>query len=275
MSIHPLNPITDDNVTAFERDGAVCLRGMFAQSWLDLLAEGVEQALVTSGPYSRQQTQDGEPGRYFSDYGASHRVAELNRFALESPAAEVAARLIRSQRANFFFDGVWVKEPGTAKRSAWHQDQPYYCVDGQQICIVWLPIDPVPEDVCLQCVRGSHHWNRMYSPVRFKDLGDYGRPDASAYEPMPDIDADPQRYEIMKWAMNPGDCIVFQGMMVHGAPGNLGQPNRRRAVSTTWMGDDTTYVERPGEMEPDFEGHGLKPGDPMEATLFPRVWPRT
>ena len=274
MDPRPLREVTAADIETFESDGAVCLRRMFDRAWLDLLVPGIERAMATSGPYSRRQTLEGEPGLYFSDYGASHRVAELRRFALESPAAELAARLMRSERANFFFDAVWVKEPGTVKRSAWHQDQPYYCVDGRQICILWLPIDPVSQWVSLQCVRGSHSWGRMFAPVRFSDGGGYGRPDVGAYEAMPDIDAEPQAHEILTWALEPGDCIVFHGMTIHGAPGNHCEVTRRRAVSTTWVGDDTTYIERPGEMEPQFEGHGLRPGDPMESALFPRVWPR-
>ena len=44
-----------------------------------------------------------------------------------------------------FNEALWIKEPGTAKRTAWHQDQPYFCVDGAQMCSIWLPVDPVDE----------------------------------------------------------------------------------------------------------------------------------
>jgi ectoine hydroxylase-related dioxygenase (phytanoyl-CoA dioxygenase family) len=92
---------------------------------------------------------------------------------------------------------------------------------------------------------------------------------------MPDIEGDRKSYDILSWDLQPGDCIVFHALTVHGAPGNPSQQRGRRALSTFWMGDDATYAKRPGMVRPAFHGHGLKPGAPMECDYFPRVWPRT
>ena len=70
-----------------------------------------------------------------------------------------------------------------------------------------------------------------------------------------------------------GDVIVFNGSTVHGAPGNSSALSRR-AISTIWMGDDTKYGERPNLGRPHFHGIDLNPGDAMDNTYFPRVWPR-
>ena len=91
---------------------------------------------------------------------------------------------------------------------------------------------------------------------------------------MPDIQADRGAYDIVAFDMEPADCIVFHGLTVHGAPGNTSLERRRRALSTIWLGDDTTFAARPGPVRPLFEGHGLAPGDPSDCEYFPRVWPR-
>ena len=275
MHANPLTRISAEDIKTFERDGAVCLRGMFGQEWLDFLGGAIEEAMAGSGPYTKTQSQAGDPGFYFSDYWASKRVERLAYFALNSPAAEISANLLRSKRANFFFDAVWVKEPQTVQRSGWHQDQPYYCVNGRQICIVWLPIDPVGREVSLQCVRASHQSGTMYDPIFFKaDAGGYGRDESSAYPAMPDIDTQAREQDILKWELTPGDCIVFHGLTIHGAPGNPSSERRRRAVSTTWLGDDTTFIERSGLMEPHLPNSGLVDGDSLDCAHFPKVWPR-
>ena len=46
---------------------------------------------------------------------------------------------------NFFYDFMFVKEPGTREVTRWHQDEPYWAVKGEQVCSVWLPLDPVPK----------------------------------------------------------------------------------------------------------------------------------
>ena len=39
-----------------------------------------------------------------------------------------------------------VKEPGTAASTSWHHDQSYYPVDGDDVCSLWIPVDPVSEE---------------------------------------------------------------------------------------------------------------------------------
>jgi ectoine hydroxylase-related dioxygenase (phytanoyl-CoA dioxygenase family) len=63
----------------------------------------------------------------------------------KSAAAEVAARLMGSERVQMFHDHVLVKEPGTSKPTPWHQDGPYYFVEGTQTVSFWSPLDPVKE----------------------------------------------------------------------------------------------------------------------------------
>ena len=133
MAAHPLRLPTDEECERFRIDGAVALKGVYQEDWVDLLRQGVERAMQTKGPYTRRIQDEGDPA-FFTDYVASDRVPELRRFALEGPAAELSATLMKSRRANFLFDGIFVKEPGATKKSTWHQDQPYYCVAGRPDC---------------------------------------------------------------------------------------------------------------------------------------------
>ena len=42
----------------------------------------------------------------------------------------------------------------------WHQDQPYYCVDGADTVSLWIPLDVVPRERTLEFVGGSHSWGK-------------------------------------------------------------------------------------------------------------------
>jgi len=265
--------ITEQEIQTYERDGAVRLAGVFERRWIELLAQGVERDIRAPGPLHTIQQTAADPGFFLTDFCLSQRIEELRRFCTESPVGEIAARVMRSKRVNFFYDGIWVKERGTPKRTRWHQDQPYYPVDGDQMCVVWVPLDPVTKDVCLELVRGSHRWGKWFKP----ELTRAGRdlyPDDGSFERMPDIQANRAEYDILSWDMAPGDCLVFHGMTVHGAAGNPSRAHRRRAVTSVWLGDDAVFASRPGAVRPNFEGHGLAPGDSMDCAYFPRVWPR-
>jgi ectoine hydroxylase-related dioxygenase (phytanoyl-CoA dioxygenase family) len=266
--------ITEATICAFEQDGAILLRQVYGEKWIRLIEAGIERDLEDPGPYGRVQSGPDDPGRFFTDYYMWRRIPELRRFALEGPGGAIAARLTRSWQINYFYDGLFVKEGGTAKPTLWHQDQPYYNVDGTRLVIMWIPVDPVPRETSLQLVRGSHRWGRWFVPKFVKDDRTLAGAD-NRYEPVPDIDGERDRYDIISWDVEPGDCIAFHPMMLHGAPGNDRLTQRRRAISTTWLGDDAVYGERQAEVEPRIEGHRFTPGDRLTVeSVFPRVWPR-
>lgn len=105
--------VTERDVETYERDGVVCLRGVFDQHWIDLLGEGVEKDIRAPGPLHTLQQTGADPGFFLTDFCMAQRIPEFREFLVDSPAAEIAARIMRSQRINFFYDAIWVKEQGT------------------------------------------------------------------------------------------------------------------------------------------------------------------
>jgi ectoine hydroxylase-related dioxygenase (phytanoyl-CoA dioxygenase family) len=271
MNRDPLNSVADADVDRYEEDGVVCLKGMFDPGWIDLLELAVDEAMRHRGRFGESYTKPGNPGLFFGDLDMWQRLDRFKRFVFESPAAAIAARIMRASRVNFFYDQLLVKEPGTIERTPWHQDQPYWAVSGRQVCSIWLPLDPVAKENGVEYVRGSHRWQRTFLPYHFTDGSPYRE---RALERMPDIEADRAGYDIVRFDMEPGDCLVFQAMIVHGAPGNAALDRRRRALATRWTGDDARYCVHSGEVAIPTSDPGLKHGDSMDCALFPRVWPR-
>ena len=269
MQTKPLNPITDQDRALYERDGVVYLKQMFDTDWLDFLDEAVEDAMAHPGPYAEEYADEDGSGRFFGDLELVERRSDFRRFAMASPVAEIAGRIMDASKANFFYDQLLVKEPGTAERTPWHQDQPYWAVSGRQVCSVWLPLDPVEQQVGVEYVCGSHRWE-AYSPYHFMDGSPY---EGTGLPSLPDIEADRDQHHIASFAMAPGDCLVFQAMIVHGAPGNRSR-YRRRALATRWAGDDARYDVRAGEVSIPTADPGLQHGDVLDSERFPVVWRR-
>ncbi len=264
--------ISDADVAAFRRDGAVCLRGLFEPEWIAALADAVERDKAAPGPMVRHNTPAGNPGEFFVDFQLWRRFDTCRRFVFESPAARIAARMLGAGRITFYHDHLLVKEPGTAERTPWHHDQPYYPIDGEMVGSIWLPLDPVPEETCVEYVAGSHRWGRWFAPMFFNQDNTALAALDARWEPVPDIDADRGAYELLRWSLEPGDCIFFHALTLHGAPGNVSSDRRRRAYATRWLGEDARYADRPGQISPPITGHGLKPGDAMDCEMFPPVW---
>ena len=127
--MHPL--ITQDHVDTFQRDGVVVIKGLFADH-VDTLRAGIERNMNEPGPYAAENLKEGEGGRFFDDYCNWTRIPEFETVIKGSDVAQVAAKLMGSTRVQMFHDHVLVKEPGTSKPTPWHQDGPYYFVQGRQ-----------------------------------------------------------------------------------------------------------------------------------------------
>ena len=155
-----------EDIARFGEDGAIVLRGVFA-GWVEPLRRGVAELMADPSPRERSYTPADGTARFFQDLVNWQRIGPFREFVFNSPAGEIAARLMCSKTARFFHDHVLVKEPGTSIVTPWHQDQPYYCTDGRQSVSFWVPLDPVAEEVSLECVAGSHLWGVDHKPKRF------------------------------------------------------------------------------------------------------------
>jgi ectoine hydroxylase-related dioxygenase (phytanoyl-CoA dioxygenase family) len=266
-----LDTITRADAETYARDGVVVVRGAF-RDWMDVLRAGVERDLAEPGPGVRIYGGDEDgTGRFFGDYCNWQRIPEFRRFAFESPAAEIAAALLRSRTVRLFHEHVLVKEPGNDVPTPWHQDGPYYCVGGQQTISLWIPLDPVSRETTLEFVPGSHRWGSEFRPERFNRTALVEGDDREA---VPDVDARREELGVVGYALEPGDAVGFNYMTLHGAPANTSRSLRRRAFSLRLMGDDVRFVEREGTTSPPFPGVRLRTGDALDVPEFPLLWPR-
>lgn len=258
---HPL--VSQQMIDTYQADGVVLVKGLFADH-VDQLRDGVAVNMADPGPYASENKKAGETGRFFDDYCNWTRIPQFRDVIETSPAAEVAADSMQSRRVQMFHDHVLVKEPGTSMATPWHQDGPYYFVEGQQTISFWSPLDPVRQ-ATLRCVAGSHRWEKEVLPTRWVSEDGFF-PDEGQYIPVPDPDAEGMK--IVEFEMEPGDAVAFNYRTLHGARGNQSD-SRRRAFSLRLVGDDARYVERPGRTSPPFPGHDMTPGQRLREDWFP------
>ena len=133
-----------------------------------------------------------------------------------------------------------------------------------------MTFDPVDrESSGLEFVRGSHRWSQRFKAIT-PDYNPYMM-DSDLEDP-PDIDGHRADYDLVCWDMEPGDVVIFTGLVTHGSTGNHTTDRPRRAFSSRWVGEGVRFAPRHATM-PLLWTHGLKPGDPLGGPLFPRVLP--
>ena len=274
--------VDEDTAAAFRRDGAVKLEGPASPRWVEALRAAAEKNLADPGPLCDEHAQAaGTGGRFHDDQFLWRRHGAAHEYVLHSGIGALAARAMGSRTAHILYDQLFVKEPGTAAPTPWHNDTSYWHIKGEQVCSVWLALDEVPRERGLSYVAGSHRWQLLHRVTNFSGGAHSDRnvyDDADTLPPVPDVDAGVAsgEYELLSWDMLPGDVLLFYSAMLHGAPGvPPDSPHRRRGYATRWCGDDIVFDDRPGTMHTGWKAKGfdcaLLPGDPIACALHPNV----
>lgn len=270
------------DIERYQSDGVVCLRQVVSPDWIELLRSGVQRNIDMPGERARLWNRAADGSETFYDSQSWRRIPEYERFIRESPLAGLVGQLMKSESVNFFFDAIFCRTKGSQFRTPFHQDEPYWSVDGFDTCSAWMPLMAVEKRSCLEFVRGSHANGVRYAQVSFGDMVDDDR-DRVAYgedfEPFPDVEGDRASFDIISWDMEPGDVAVFNARMIHGGSGLLAADRDLRVFNTQWLGDDARVCFRPTGMDPDHSAvmtaAGLTPGDRVSGDLYPELWRRS
>jgi ectoine hydroxylase-related dioxygenase (phytanoyl-CoA dioxygenase family) len=212
-------------------------------------------------------------GSYFVDTAVSSRIKEFRQFVMRGAAPEIAAALMRSSTIRFYDDQVFVKEPGSRQRAAFHVDSAYFNIQGNQCCTMWIPTDPVSvRNGGMVYLRGSHRAGKTYAANVF--LSQAPLP-GSVGEDLSDLEKNPQNYDLVAFDVEPGDVLVHHHLTIHGTGGNHSRYQVRRAASIRYIGDDIKFHNKPGTPPRLHHTHNLQEGDEMTADDFPVCWSRT
>ena len=272
----------------FRVRGVVCVRSVLDPEVLVSMQDPVERALTSRATadlseMGRHLAAAGETvltdgagrGRFVSGVDHWRTQPEFLEFAQSAPLVTLVSALLESSALWLYEDSVLVKEPGTAQRTAWHQDLGYFHLDGHQLATTWCPLDRVtPETGAVQYVIGSHHWPSVYRPNLF--VSPMTIP-GTAGDEVPDIDAMAAagECEVVSFSTEPGDVVIHHARTLHAAGPNTSPVTRRRAISVRYCGDDARTFVRPGaprkaHQEAWIDGQVLDPVEHPQVGPVPR-----
>ena len=258
--------LSDQQIKDYQKFGVIIIKDIFKE-WIEPLRIGFQKVLDKPSKHGRENVND-KQGRFFEDYCNWERIEEFKNCIFNSLAAQLVAEATLSKSIQIFHEHIFVKEPGTHKETPWHQDMPYYCINGNDTGSFWIPLDPISKDNSLKILLGSHKFPKLVRPTKWSNNQPWYNNDNN-FMNMPDI-ANMEK-KILKSEMNLGDAILFNFKVLHSSSGNS-ENIPRRAFSIRFIGDDVKYIDRGGETSPPFKGINLKIGDKMREDWFPIVW---
>ena len=89
--------------------------------------------------------------------------------------------------------------------------------------------------------------------------------------PLPDVNADPDRYRVLTIEAEPGDAIIFHPRALHTAYG-ASPSHPRRTFTIRFMGDDVRWTPKGTYYHAWMRDNGLQEGDEPDHPRFPIIW---
>lgn len=271
----PLGQIDAKVRQRFDEDGVVLLRGALHPQWLLLIEMGLGRVLADAA-VTKHEFFAGTEGVFRETVRNFDVAPEIRRLMFDSPIADLLGAVMGSEQVFYYSDEFFIKDHGGCERTPWHQDTPYFPLAGSQIASIWISLDRLTREECLEFIPGSHRQTLYdgFDPAHPGDpkRGFYGE----GLPPRPDIEADRSAWNIVGWDIEPGDVIISSPSILHGG-GPTRIEGRRRALAIRCFGDDAVFAERPDSRPtvPLTPGLGLhlKPGDPLRSPWYPRLRP--
>ena len=256
--------ISHEQHAVFERDGVLPLESVIDGELLERLQVASERA------------RDYEGGFWYKIY-LWRFDPDFRDCCLASPLPRIAAQLLQTAKVNLLYDQLFVKPP-RGEPTPWHNDLPYWPVNGTSVMSIWLALGNVTLDNGgLEFIRGSHRWGRHFETFDYNaDGSGYGdMPDRNPEtEPIPDFDAERDQHEILSWDLKSGDAVAFHALTVHHANRNATDGLPRKGYALRFTGNEIRYRVAPA-MNQYVLNPELDPGDVMDSEQYPVVYDAT
>ena len=252
----------------FARDGVVYAPGVLDAAALAAALQSYEWSLANPGPGATRIRQATD-AVFYNDLYNPDCLTGYQEMLQSSPLPTLTASLWDTRDIWFMYEQVFLKEGGESRRTPWHQDSSYLAVDGKHLMVAWITFDAVDQEDSLEFVKGSHI-GQLYNGSRF-ELGDDTAPlyPTAELPNLPDIEAHRKDFDIVSFAVKPGDVVFFHPKILHGgAATHIGQ--RRRTLTLRFFGTDALYELRPGRAGPRIRGfhERMEPGAPFRDPAF-------
>ncbi|NND89276.1 MAG: phytanoyl-CoA dioxygenase family protein [Granulosicoccus sp.] len=236
MKRHSVLAFTKTQITEFERDGYVIVRGLFNREEIDIVNHVV----------------NADPSIAAAIYGRHDQSGSTTELALwRDLGDDVFAGIARSARIvdslesvlegdiNFFHAKLTLKRPKVGGAWEWHQDYGYWYRNGflfPYMASVFIALDPATrENGCLQLIKGSHRMGRIEHGTVAGQVGADSIYVKQALERLP----------LVHCEMEPGDALFFHCNTLHSSAANSSEHSRNALLCCYNRSDNPSFLSSP------------------------------
>lgn len=271
---------------AYFEDGAVLVKNCLNAEQLAACREVYDWIVANPGPNGHALYRGDQQQHVKSHVDNANPLAKerLDKLVATLPLAGLFAEIWGSKNVWYFAEEVFLKAGGEGTRTYWHQDTSYLPWAGHHWGNAWISFESIPKQNALEIVRGSHR-GILYDGTTFSP-DDPTEPlhGGDALPRLPDIEAerkiDPDKYDILSWATEPGDVLFLHPGSLHGGATIDADCPERHTFVFRFFGDDATFSPLPEISNAGYERNGhlfrdevasLNPGEPFRLPIFAQM----
>jgi phytanoyl-CoA hydroxylase len=226
--------ITPADVQSYQEKGYVVIRQLFSPDEVELFREHFMR-LRAAGSYPGDlvgvDVSSEDPLKRFPRMINMHHWDERSlQFLLDQRLNQCLTTLLGLEP--YAAQTMLYFKPAGARGQALHQDQYYLRVQPGTCMAAWLALDPCDEaNGCMQVVPGSHTW-----PLLCPERADTKLSFTNVTVPLP------EGTKTEAVLMDAGDCMFFNGSLVHGSFPNTTTDRFRRSLIGHYIEGDAELV---------------------------------
>ena len=211
------SPLAPEQVTTFDRDGALLVSGLFDAEEIGLLLRSAkEDRALDAHAFGRA---DGEGGRVRLSLWNHPGDGIYGMFARCRRVVDACEQLLDDEVYHYHSTMI-MKDAKVGGAWTWHQDYGYWYQNGvlfPDLVSVFIAVDPsTRENGCLQVIPGSHRLGRIEHVL----TGEQAGADKDRVEEVL------KRLPLVHVEMAPGDALFFHANTLHRSDRNA-SPNPR------------------------------------------------
>lgn len=226
--------ITAEQNSFYQINGYLLISNFLDESELEVWRTTVDSAVEKQrGEALKGYPAGDKPDHYdnvFLQQMLLSRISEEMRNLIhDATLAKIAADLASVPGIQLWHDQALIKEP-FANPTAFHRDVPFWSFDSQDAISYWIALDDASLNRgCLHFLPGSHKSNDYSRTNIGVNVGEI-------FHSFPEL----AKIHPVAVPVKAGDCIFFNGMVVHGAGANM-TPHYRRAMTCGLMPKNATF----------------------------------
>ncbi len=249
-----VHSLTEEQVNRFRSEGYLKLKNV-------MTAEALSKLRGDMAVLFRRACESGG-ARFGSLDMMWDKISVLMRFVFSRKLAKLAGDLLGVTAVRLYHDNGLSKEPGCG-RTPWHYDAHHFPIATNNVCTVWIPLQPVPRTMGPLCFARGFDTYRLVEDVSFNKFDtSYDRQIIDRFRE--------HRVEVDDTAFELGEISFHHNLNFHTAGPNHTNISRM-VLATTYFEDGARVIENPHLVNGDWRKFmpGIEPAQTINSPLNP------